>query len=306
MHNSVMRSEVISNLNLKSDGIYVDATVGYAGHSCALLKRVKRGFLFAFDIDQAAVSYARLRLSEVSSNFKVFQANFSAIPSYLKQENIETVDGIIFDLGVSSPQIDEAERGFSFMKDGPLDMRMNRCSSVSAWQVVNHYSKAQLTKVFFDFGEEKRAPIIARTIVKTRKKQSIDTTLQLVSVISEAVGPRYFKLSHPERRIFQALRIEVNNELVSLAKALPQAIKLLKKGGRLCVLTFHSLEDRIVKHTFKKYAEVDVLLKGLPSLPDEYRPLIKLINAKPIRPGAAEIKANPRCQAAKLRVVERI
>ena len=306
MHYSVMLNEAIENLNIKDDGIYVDATVGYAGHSKEILMRTKRGFLFAFDADQNAINFAQRRLSEISLNFKIFHSNFSDLDECLKNENIAQVDGFLFDLGVSSPQIDEASRGFSFMKDATLDMRMNQESDLSALDVINDYSFEELTDIFFKYGEENLSKVIARKIVDERNVKKIETTKELVAIIEKAVGKKYFNLKHPERQIFQAIRIEVNKELQVIEKALPAAIKMLKKGGRICVITFHSLEDRIVKRIFKKYSEVDEMVKGLPEIPDEYKPLIKLINKKPILPSKEEIKENSRSKSAKLRVIERL
>ena len=305
MHYSVLLNESIDNLAIKEDGIYVDATVGYGGHSSEILKRLKRGFLFAFDADKEATQFAEHRLSEISSNFKIFHDNFSNLKDNLEKENISNVDGFLFDLGVSSPQIDEAKRGFSFMRDGDLDMRMDTSKDKSAYDVVNTYSYEDLTNIFFKYGEEKLSKVIAKKIVDERKTP-IKTTKELVSVIERAVGAKYFNLEHPERRIFQAIRIEVNDELRVIEEALPQAIKMLNKGGRICVITFHSLEDRIVKQIFKKYSEVDEMVKGLPDIPEEYKPLIKIINKKPILPSSKELTENTRSKSAKLRVIERI
>ena len=306
MHYSVLKSESIEGLSIKEDGIYVDATVGYAGHSSEILKRLKRGFLFAFDADKEATIFAEHSLSEISSNFKIFHDNFSHLEKRLKEENVTKVDGILFDLGVSSPQIDEASRGFSFMKDGSLDMRMDTSKELSAYEIVNSYSYEELVKIFFNYGEEKLSKPIAKKIVDVRTTNPIKTTKELVDVIASAVGAKYFNLEHPERRIFQAIRIEVNQELKVIEEALPQAIKLLNKGGRICVITFHSLEDRIVKQIFNKYSEVDEMVKGLPEIPEEYKPLIKIINKKPIIAGERELEENSRSKSAKLRIVERI
>lgn len=305
MHYSVLKKESIEGLSIKEDGIYVDATVGYAGHSSEILKRLKRGFLFAFDADKEATTFAERRLSEISSNFKIFHDNFSHLEERLKEENITKVDGFLFDLGVSSPQIDEAKRGFSFMKDGSLDMRMDTSKEFSAYEVVNNYSYEELVRIFFNYGEEKLSKQIAKKIVDVRSVP-IKTTKELVDVIASSVGAKYFNLEHPERRIFQAIRIEVNQELKVIEEALPKAINLLNKGGRICVITFHSLEDRIVKQIFNKYSEIDEMVKGLPIIPEEYKPLIKLINKKPILATEQELNENSRSKSAKLRIVERI
>ena len=305
MHYSVLKDEAISGLNIKEDGIYVDATVGFAGDAKEILKKIKRGFLFAFDADENAVSYSEKELAKIGKNFKIFNTNFVNMKDYLANENINQVDGIIFDLGFSSPQIDDASRGFSFMKDAPLDMRMSG-KGKSAYDVVNTYKEEELMQIFYEYGEEKLSKVIAKKIIEKRSIKPIINTLELVDVIESATGANYFYKQHPERRIFQAIRIEVNNELKVLENVLPDAIKLLNKGGRICVITFHSLEDRIVKNIFKKYSEVDEVFKGLPEIPKECQPLIKIINKKPIVPSEKEIKENSRSKSAKLRIIEKI
>lgn len=305
-HYSVLKKEVIENLNLKEDGTYIDATVGYAGHSSEILKRIKKGYLFAFDEDANAVKYSSCVLQNISDNFKVFKENFVNMRSCLESVGVDNVDGIVFDLGFSSPQIDDERRGFSFMADGPLDMRMDQESSKTAKDIVNNYSENELADIFYRYGEEKLSKVIAKKIVEKRKLKEINTTLELVEVIKEAVGANYFYKSHPERQIFQSIRIELNKELEVLENVLPDAIEMLKPGGRICVITFHSLEDRIVKGIFKKYSDVDDMVKGLPVIPDEYKPKIKLINHKPILAEEEELKENTRSHSAKLRVVERI
>lgn len=303
LHYSVLKNELIAGLNIKDNGIYVDATIGYAGDSKDILKKLKTGYLYGFDQDDNAVNYSNEELKKISNNFKIFKSNFVNMKELLNDNNVKDVDGIIFDLGFSSPQIDDEKRGFSFMHDGPLDMRMSS-EGISAKDIIERYTEEELAKIFFQYGEEKLSKIIAKKIVS--KKEQINTTLDLVSVIKEAVGANYFYKNHPERKIFQALRIEVNNELKVLESVLPDAINLLKKGGRLCVITFHSLEDRIVKNIFKKYSEVDEIVKGLKDIPEEYKPIIKIINKKPILPSEDEIKENTRSASAKLRIVERI
>lgn len=306
MHYSVMRDEVLESLKLCDDGIYVDGTLGYAGVSKEILKRMKRGFLFAFDQDEEAIKYSDNELKKIGSNYKLFHTNFVNLKSSLENEGISEVDGIIFDLGLSSPEIDDSTRGFSFMKDARLDMRMDRRQEKDAHYIVNNYSEEKLREIFYLYGEEKFSRGIASKIVNVRKISEINTTMELVSVIKSAVPVKYFNLQHPERRIFQAIRIEVNSELTVLSDVLPDAIKLLKKGGRLSVITFHSLEDRIVKQIFKKYSEVDEVVKGLPVIPDEYKPLIKLVNRKPILPTDKELNENSRSRSAKLRIIERL
>ncbi len=302
-HYSVLLNETISNLCVKSDLTYVDATLGYGGHSKEILRELKRGFLFAFDQDIEAINYCESFLKDFGKNYLLVHSNFVNLKTELEKRAIYHVDGIIFDLGLSSPQIDETERGFSFMKDAPLDMRMNKDNKLTAQDVVNTYSVDALTDIFYTFGEERLSKAIAMKIVE---KRPIMTTMELVKVINMAVGDKYFNLNHPERQIFQAIRIEVNSELKVLKDVLPEAIKMLNPGGRMCVITFHSLEDRIVKQIFKKYSEVDEMVKGLPNIPKEYQPLIKLINKKPILPSDLELKENSRSKSAKLRVIERI
>ena len=306
LHYSVLLNECIEGLNIKENGKYVDATVGYAGHSKNILAKIKKGHLFAFDEDEAAVKYSKKELSSIGDNFTVFRENFVNMPKVLKDSGIEKVNGILFDLGFSSPQIDDASRGFSFMLDAPLDMRMDNQNNLTAQMIVNTYSKEELIKIFYEYGEEKLSKVIAEKIVLERKTKKINTTLELVDIILSAVGANYFYKNHPERKIFQALRIEVNNELKVVEEVLPQAIDMLSSGGRMCVITFHSLEDKIVKKIFKKYSEVDEILKGVKDIPKEYQPKIKIINKKPILPSEKELTENTRRHSAKLRIIERI
>ena len=305
-HYSVMLDEAIQGLNIKDDGVYVDATLGYAGHSSEILKRIKKGKLFAFDADSEAISYSHQLLKGISSNFKIIHSNFMYLGEKLDEESVGLVDGFLFDLGLSSPEIDDANRGFSFMKDAPLDMRMDRTGTLTAATIINHYKEEDLLKLFYEYAEEPRSKDIVREIASYRKNKEITHTLELVEIIKRGVGANYFYKHHPERVIFQALRIEVNGELKAIEKALPEAIKRLNKGGRICVITFHSLEDRIVKNIFKKYSEVDEIFKGMPDIPLEYQPLIKLVNKKPITPSEEELSKNSRSKSAKLRIVERI
>ena len=303
MHYSVLKNELIDSLKIKEDGIYVDATLGYAGDSKEILKRIKKGYLFAFDQDIEAINYSNEVLKSIGNNYKIFNTNFSNMVECLEKEGISKVDGIVFDLGFSSPQIDNAKRGFSFMQDGPLDMRMSG-EGISAKDIIDTYKLEDLTKIFYDYGEEKLSKVIAKKIVEN--KNNINSTLDLVEIIKNAVGANYFYKNHPERKIFQALRIEVNNELNILEEILPKAINILKKGGLLAVITFHSKEDRIVKNIFRKYSEVDEMLKGEKDIPDNYKPLIKLVNKKPIVASEKELLENSRSASAKLRIVERI
>lgn len=303
MHYSVLKEELLEGLNIQDGKIYVDATIGYAGDSKEILKQIPNGFLYGFDQDEKAVKYSTNVLTEIGNNFKIFNTNFVNMDEVFEEEEIKEVDGIIFDLGFSSPQIDDEKRGFSFMHDGPLDMRMSS-EGKSAKDIINEYSENELAEIFFKYGEEKLSRVIARNIKKESK--NISSTLELVEVIKNATGANYFYKNHPERKIFQALRIEVNKELTVLEDILPKAIKRLKKGGRIAVITFHSLEDRIVKNIFKKYSDIDPLVKGLKDIPEEYKPLIKLVNKKPILPSQKELEENSRSRSAKLRIIERI
>ncbi len=305
-HYSVLLKESIEGLDIKSNGIYVDCTLGYGGHSSEILKKLTTGHLYAFDQDMEAINYANERLSQIRDNFTIIYSNFVHLKEKLNELNITKVDGILFDLGLSSPQIDDASRGFTFMNDARLDMRMDQNSKLTAEDVVNQYDLNELTNIFYLYGEEKLSKPIAKKIVEVRNKKKIETTKELVDVILSAVGAKYFNKFHPERQIFQAIRIEVNGELTVLKEVLPQAIDLLKSGGRMSVITFHSLEDRIVKQLFKKEAEIDDLVKGLPVIPDEYKPKIKLVNKKPILPSSKELEENSRSRSAKLRIIERV
>lgn len=305
-HYSVLLSESIEGLNIKEDGIYIDATLGYGGHSSEILKKIPKGHLYSFDQDKEAIEFSNNRLSKIGNNFTIIHSNFVNMVEELEKLNINKVDGILFDLGLSSPQIDEKERGFSFMSDSPLDMRMNREDKTTAKDIINKYSYDELLNIFYSYGEEKMSKQIAKKIVSERENKEINTTKELVDIIKNAVGAKYFNNSHPERNIFQAIRIEVNNELNTLRTILPKAINILNTGGRISVITFHSLEDRIVKQAFKKASDVNELVKGLPEIPSEYKPLIKLINKKPIIPSSKELEENTRSKSAKLRIIERL
>ena len=306
-HYSVLLDEAIAGLAIKPDGIYVDGTLGYGGHSSEILKRLnEQGHLYAFDQDKEALAYSKERLSKIGDNFTLVHSNFVNMKEELANLGINKVDGIIFDLGLSSPQIDNKERGFTFMNDAKLDMRMDQDSPKTAADVVNDYSEKDLTNIFFLYGEEKMSRQIAHRIVVSRQTKRIETTKELVDIIAAATKAKYFNTKHPERQIFQAIRIEVNSELSVLKHVLPDAINLLNKNGRISVITFHSLEDRITKQIFKQASEVDELVKGLPVIPAGYQPKIKLINKKPILPSEKELSENSRSRSAKLRIIERI
>ena len=304
MHKTVLLNEAIDNLNVKEDGIYVDATLGFGGHSGLILKRVKRGFLFAFDQDEMAIEYSDKKLSEIGNNYEIIKSNFVNLKEELNKRGINKIDGIVFDLGVSSPQLDIPERGFSYHNDAPLDMRMDRDKEFSAYDVVNTYSYNDLVRILREYGEEKYASSIANNIIKTRENKKIETTLELVEVIKKSMPYKAMKDSHPARKTFQAIRIEVNNELGVLRDALEEAIEMLNVGGRISVITFHSLEDRIVKEIFNKYSKVDSSLSKLPFIPKEYLPKFKLISN--ITPSKEELEENNRARSSRLRVIERI
>lgn len=305
-HISVLLKESISSLKLKENSVIVDATLGYGGHSSNILDRISKGYLFAFDQDSEAIRHSADRLSKIGTNFTIVKSNFVHMKEELAKLGVSEVDGILFDLGVSSPQLDDEERGFSFHNDAKLDMRMDREQKLTAYEVVNTYSKEDLAKIFYKYGEDKFSNNIAKKICEYRKNKPIETTLELVEVIKTAV-PMKFKIDkHPARQIFQAIRIEVNKELDVLEPALEQALDLIKVGGRVAVITFHSLEDRIVKNYFKEKTKIDDRLKGMPNIPEEYLPNFKLVENKAIVPSEEEIKNNPRARSSKLRVIERI
>ena len=304
MHKSVLLEESINSLNIKEDGVYVDATLGYGGHSGEILKRLKKGKLFAFDQDEYAINYCKEKFID-NGNIEIIKSNFSNMLEELNKRGITKVDGILFDLGVSSVQLDMEERGFSFHKNALLDMRMDTSKSFSAYNVVNEYSYNDLVRIFREYGEEKYSTSIANKIVKYRENKPIETTLELVDIIKSGMPMKAMRESHPARRVFQAIRIEVNNELGVLQTALEDAIKLLDVGGRISVITFHSLEDKQVKKTFKKYSEIDERIKNLPFIPEEYKPILKIVE-KGITPSKKELEENNRSRSSRLRVAEKI
>lgn len=305
-HISVLLEESISSLNISESSTIVDCTLGYGGHSSNILAKVKKGFLFAFDQDSEAIRHSTDRLSKVGTNFTIIKSNFVHLKEKLNELGVEKVDGVLFDLGVSSPQLDDAERGFSYHEDARLDMRMDKSQKLSAYEVVNEYSKEELARMFFKYGEDKFSNNIAKKIVEYRQNKKIETTLELVEIIKTAVPMKFRIDKHPARQIFQAIRIEVNKELDVIEPALEQATSMLKVGGRVAVITFHSLEDRIVKNYFKELTKIDDKVKGLPNIPEEYLPSFKLTVNKAIEPSKEELENNPRARSAKLRVIERI
>ena len=305
-HVSVLLNESISSLNLNENSVIVDATLGYGGHSSNILERINKGYLFAFDQDSEAIRHSTNRLSKIGTNFTIIKSNFVHMKEMLLDEGVHEVDGVLFDLGVSSPQLDDEERGFSYHQDARLDMRMNQEQALSAYEVVNNYSKEELARIFFKYGEDKFSNNIAKKIVEYRAMKPIETTMELVEVIKSAVPMKFRLDKHPARQIFQAIRIEVNHELDVIEPALEQALDLIKVGGRVCVITFHSLEDRIVKNYFKEKCMIDEKVKGMPNIPLEYLPDFRLVYTKAIVPSDEEIRQNPRARSAKLRVIERI
>ena len=300
MHKSVLLNESIENLNLKDNSIIVDCTLGYAGHSSEILKRIPKGFLFAVDQDRKAIESAKVKLDQINNNYQIINDNFVNIDKYI----IDKVDGILFDLGVSSPQLDEESRGFSFHKNARLDMRMNTEQELDAYKVVNEYSEQDLIRILLEYGEEKFAKKIVRKIIQKRQIKKIETTFELVDIIKEAVPMVYQREHHPARKTFQAIRIEVNNELEVFKEALKKALKLLKVNGRICVITFHSLEDRICKEIFNEVTKNPEGYKDMPIIPKELEPKFKKI--KIIEPSKKELSENNRSRSAKLRIIERI
>lgn len=306
-HYSVMREECINALNVDKNGIYVDCTLGGGGHSSLIASKLENGRLIGIDQDAEAIAAATKRLSEWSDRVTLVKSNFSDIKTVLEDLGIPKVDGVLFDLGVSSYQLDNADRGFTYRFDAPLDMRMSLEGTLTARDIVNTYSEKELAKILFDYGEEKNARKIACEIVKSRQKEPIETTYQLNDIIKRAFPPseRYGE-KHPSKRTYQALRIEVNGELEILENAVRDAVDCLKPGGRIAVMTFHSLEDRIVKQTFASLATGCTCPKNFPICVCGNKPKVKIITKKPILPSKEELEENPRSRSAKLRVAEKI
>lgn len=306
-HVSVLLNECLEGLDIKEDGIYVDCTLGGAGHSIHILERLSsKGLLVGIDQDRDALKAAGERLKSYK-NVKFVHNNFYNIDNILESLDISKVDGILMDLGVSSYQLDEGERGFSYMKDAPLDMRMNQDNDFSADFVVNNYSEEDLYKIIRDYGEEKFAKRIAKFIVERRKEKKIETTLELVDIIKAAIPAKARREGpHPAKRTFQAIRIEVNHELKILNKAIEDGVNRLNKGGRMAIITFHSLEDRIVKLKFRELADPCTCPKDFPVCICGKKPLVKLVKRKPIEPSEEEVLENPRSRSAKLRIIEKI
>ena len=306
-HVSVLLEECIDGLNIKPDGIYVDGTLGGAGHSSRIAALLTTGRLIGIDRDPVALKAAGERLASYSDRVTLVHSNFCDIAQVLQDLQIDGVDGILLDLGVSSPQLDDSSRGFSYMADAPLDMRMNNEDSLSAWEVVNHWPYEELRRILYDYGEERYAPQIAANICRRRETAPIETTLELVDVIRSAMPPAALReKQHPAKRSFQAIRIAVNDELGSVEKVMEDAVPCLNPGGRLAVITFHSLEDRIVKNGMAAAAKGCTCPPRLPVCVCGNKPKVKLISRKPIVSGPEELEFNPRARSAKLRICEKL
>ncbi|GAU78685.1 16S rRNA (cytosine(1402)-N(4))-methyltransferase RsmH [Fusibacter sp. 3D3] len=304
-HVTVLIKETIEGLEIKPNGIYVDGTLGGGGHAFKILQFLDKGKLVGIDQDQDALDAATKRLSIFEGKFVPAHSNFENIKTVLKELGIEKIDGLVLDLGVSSYQLDEAERGFSYMNDGALDMRMDQMASFSAWDVVNTYTETELLKMIREYGEENWAARIAKFIVEARAEKSIETTFELVDIIKKAIPSKARQDGpHPAKRTFQAIRIEVNNELKIIEKTIEDTVSVMNKGGRIAIITFHSLEDRIVKTTFKRLSEGCICPKELPVCVCKNEPKVKIITKKPILPSEEEVENNPRARSAKLRVAQ--
>ena len=305
-HKSVLLDECIDGLNIRPDGVYVDGTLGRAGHSREIAKRLTTGRLICIDRDMAAIEAAQTRLADWMDRVTLIHSNFSELGEVLKEAGITGVDGMLFDLGVSSPQLDDASRGFSYMQDAPLDMRMDVSAPLTAYEVVNTWSFEELRRILTEYGEERYSSRIAKAIVTVRETAPIETTLQLVEVIKSAMPSAALReKQHPAKRSFQAIRIAVNGELDALPPMLSAAVEALNPGGRLAVITFHSLEDRIVKQTMKDLATGCTCPPNFPVCVCGNKPKIRLVSRKPIVSGETELEENPRARSAKLRVAEK-
>ena len=304
-HYSVLLEEAVEGLNIKEDGIYVDCTLGGAGHSLEILKKLTTGKLYAFDQDNVAIENAKEKLAEYSDKVVFIKSNFVNLKEKLAELGVHEVDGVLYDLGVSSPQLDTPERGFSYNYDTRLDMRMDTDVKISAYEVVNEYSYHDLVKIFYRYGEENFSKQIARNIEKKREQKPIETTFELVEIIKESIPAAKRRTGgHPAKRVFQAIRIAVNNELSVFEDSLEQAIDIVSVGGRISVITFHSLEDRICKQIFNSYSKSKDIPKNLPIMPEESLSKLKVITRKPIYPSDIELEENNRSRSAKLRVAQ--
>lgn len=307
VHLSVLLQECLEGLHIRPDGIYLDGTLGGAGHSSQIVQRLTTGRLIGVDRDQVALTAAAQRLEPWKERVTLIHDNFSNVASILDGLGLDAIDGMLFDLGVSSPQLDDGSRGFSYMADAPLDMRMNRQDSLTAFDVVNTWPKEELRRILFSYGEERYAPQIAAAIERRRQERPVETTLELVDVIRSAMPPQALReKQHPAKRSFQAIRIAVNDELGSVERMLQSAMDRLKPGGRLAVITFHSLEDRIVKNAMQEAAKGCICPPEFPVCVCGHTPKVKLITRKPIVSGSKELEENPRARSAKLRVAEKL
>lgn len=305
-HAPVLLAECLEGLNIRPDGIYLDGTVGGAGHSGEIVKKLSTGRLICVDRDSAALQAAGERLEPWKDRVTLVRSNFDRVPEILDELGIPAVDGMLFDLGVSSPQLDEAERGFSYMKDAPLDMRMDRTAALTAAEIVNTWPEAELKRILYTYGEERYAPRIAAAIVKARGKKELETTLELADLIRGAMPAAALReKQHPAKRSFQAIRITVNDELGSVERLLDRAPDRLKPGGRLCVISFHSLEDRLVKQAFHKRVDGCTCPKSFPVCVCGFKQTLRLVGGS-VTPGKEELERNPRARSARLRVAERI
>ncbi len=307
-HRSVLLDECMQGLAIKPDGVYLDGTAGGGGHSSEIARRLSNdGLLIAIDQDETAVAVVTERLSSFGLRARVVRNNFCELKEVCREQGIEEIDGLLLDLGVSSYQLDTPERGFSYQADAPLDMRMDKRKSLSAYEVVNTYSQEKLKKILFDYGEERYAPAIASAIVKQREQHPIETTAELSNLIKYAIPPAAREGGHhPAKRSFQAIRIEVNAELDVIEPAIRDAVSLLRRGGRIAIITFHSLEDRIVKQTFADLASGCTCPRDFPVCVCGKKPLVKVVTKKPILPSKEELEENPRSRSAKLRVAEKL
>lgn len=306
-HKTVLLNEAVDGLNIKPDGIYVDCTLGGGGHSSLILSKLTTGHLFCFDQDQEAIAAATKRLEAISSSFTIIDSNFVHIKEKLAELGVEKVDGVLFDLGVSSPQFDHGGRGFSYNYDARLDMRMDPRKKLDAYQIVNEWAYEDIVRILFKYADEKFAKQIARRIEAHREKEPIETTFQLVEIIKEAIPARARRTGgHPAKRTFQALRIAVNDELRVFETAVNDAMDLCKVGGRVSVITFHSLEDRICKSSFQERTKMPNLPTRMPVIPEHMLPKFALINKKVILPSEVELEDNHRSHSAKLRIIERV
>ena len=305
-HKPVLLDACIQALNIRPDGVYVDGTLGRAGHSMEIARRLTTGRLICIDRDQAAIDAAQVRLAPWLDRVTLVRSNFSELGEILSGAGVSGADGMLFDLGVSSPQLDDASRGFSYMQDAPLDMRMDTSAPLSAYEVVNTWSQEELRRILYEYGEERYAPAIAKAIVRARETAPVNTTLELVEIIRGAMPPAALReKQHPAKRSFQAIRIAVNGELDALPPMLEAAVDGLNPGGRLAVITFHSLEDRIVKRTLADLAKGCTCPPEFPVCVCGRKPRVRLVNRKPVTADGAELADNPRARSAKLRVAEK-